>query len=438
MKPSRLLIANHIDSSLLRQPDQRTFTQRIFWLAREGDLILVAAEPDPAFLDHVCENLGIRRERITVLCITPSGEECLTFDPLLLIRPELIMRLAPLLEACKEVFCLWPSVQVAELALRLGLEHAFPGSSFFRQGGDALANSKASFRAFAAAAHVPIPDGTVCRTEGELGDAVAQILKVADGVMVKQSHNAAAAGCTVITRARESVPRTAGSIWINDLTELDDSIGNLWQWASASSRFPVIVEKLRIGFRTIWFEFESKDAGVELRVSGGLEYEGGKMVREHVPLGWAFDPRVLSAAEQDARRLAEVYHAIGYRGYLCADGLMNEQGEYEFTEMNARVGSSLPIHGGVWERVVKRGESVDRHLTQHLSPPHWPNFSTAQVLEKLRAAHLLYHPETRTGALLGIPPHREIAHGSFLLILVTEQESDQEALFAKVAAALHA
>jgi len=317
------------------------------------------------------------------------------------------------------------------------LEHAFPGISFFRQGGDALANSKASFRAFAAAANVPIPDGTVCRTQQELGDAVTQILVVADGVMVKQSHNGAAAGCTVISRVLEPAARTAGSIWIDDLGELDDSIGNLWQWASASDRFPVIVETLRIGFKTIWFEFESKNSGVELRATGGLEYEDGKMVREHIPLNGSFDPHTLDAAEQAARRLAEVYHAIGYRGYLCADGLMNNHGEYEFTEMNARVGSSLPIHGGVWDHVVKRHGSIDRHITQHLSSPHWPNLSTTQLLGKLSTADLLYNHEARTGALLGIPPNHEIPGGSFLLILVTETDKGQGDLLARVAAAIN-
>lgn len=434
--PARLLIANHIDPSLLRQPDQRTFTQRIFWLAREGDLILVASEPDAAFLEHVCDNLGIKQESFTIMCVTPPSDEGRVFDPRLLIDDDLIARLLPLTKECTEVLCLWPSVQVAELAMRLGLEHAFEGCAFFSQGGDAFANSKASFRALAAAAQVPIPKGTVCRAADELGDAISRLLEEVDGVMVKQAHNGAAAGCTVISRTLGTVPRTAGSIWIDDLSELEDSIPHLWHWASANDRFPVVVEELKIGFRTVWFEFESRDPGVILRSRGGLEYEKGKMVREHAPLMWDVDQDALDAAEEDALRLAEVYHAIGYRGHLSADGLVNDLGEYTFTEMNARIGGSLPIYGGIWERVVKQSNCVDRHIVQHLSPSYWTNLSTREVLERLEAANLLYDPVTRTGAALGIPPLHAIGQGSFQLILVTEDEEGQDDLFNRVAAVL--
>jgi hypothetical protein len=434
--PRRLLIANHIDPSLLQQPDQRTFTQRIFWLAKEGDLILVSCEPDAAFLDHVCANLGIRKELLTFIRVGPDHDEGRVFDPRFLISQDLIQRLKPLTQKCEEVICLWPSVQVADLVIHLGLEPCFAGTSFFKQGGDALANSKASFRALAAASKIPIPQGTVCRTSLELGDAITELLKVVDGVMIKQSHNGAAAGCAVISSDLNNVPRPAGLIWTKDLSEVEDSIPDLWHWASANDRFPVIVEELKIGYQTIWFEFESKEAGVLPRANGSLEYEKGKLLREHTPLMATIDEDVLELAQKDAYKLAKIYHAIGYRGILSADGLINDQGTYVFTEMNARIGGSLPIYGGVWERVVKQSHEIDRYIVQYLSPADWPNLKTNLLLEKLDAAGLLYDPVTRTGAVLGIPPDREIAQGSFLIILITESEKEQKELFERVAKSL--
>jgi hypothetical protein len=433
----RLLIANHIDPSLLKQKDQRTFTQRIFWLAKEGDLILVSSEPDTAFLDHVCENLRIKKELLNIICISPNNDDGRIFDPRFLISVDLINRLKPITKKCEEVICLWPSVQVADLVINLGLEHCFEGTSFFKQGGDALVNSKASFRALAAALSIPIPQGTVCRTSLELSDAIEELIKKMDGVMIKQSFNGAAAGCTVITSNSNSDLRPAGSIWTKNLSELADSIPNLWHWASVNDRFPVIVEELKIGYQTIWFEFESKDLGVKLSAIGSLEYEKGKLLREHTPLKDSIDEKFLNNIKNDATKLAQIYHTIGYRGILSADGLINNLGNYCFTEMNARIGGSLPIYGGVWERVVKQNDNLNRHIIQYLTPPDWPDLNTNTLIHKLNTDRLLYNPLTRTGALIGIPPKSEIGSGNFLIILVTESENEQKLLFDEIAKSLN-
>lgn len=427
---TRLLIANHIDGSLLRQPDQRTFVQRIFWLAREGDVIVVPAPPDQEFLDHVCKLLRIRKERLTILIAPYARYQGRLFDPLSLISSDLIGRLAPLMKECSELLCLWPSVQVADLAVQLRIKQAMPGAQFFSQGGDALANSKATFRAFAAACGTPIPRGTVCRTEEELALAISALLEDVDGVIVKQAHNGAGAGCTVIRKDWKFAPRTAGSIWIDDLSELEGSIPRLWTWASAENRFPVVVEELKIGCRTVWFEFRADDSEVTFLAAGGLEYEGGKLVREHTPLLWEIPQESLHTGLEDAKKLSEVYHASGYRGYMSADGIVDSQGKVLFTEMNARIGGSLPIYGGIWDRVVKQSDEVDRHIVQYLTPAHWPNVGTGQVLKGLARAGAVYDAETRTGAMLGIPPHSEI--GNFLLCLVTRSGSEQRELFAKI------
>lgn len=434
--PKRLLIANHIDPSLLKQPDQRTFTQRIFWLAKEGDLILVSSNPDEAFLNHVCTNLGIRKEFLNILCVNTNDDEGKIFDPRFLTNENLIQRLKPLTRKCEEVICLWPSVQVADLVLHLDIEQCFQGTSFFKQGGDALANSKATFRALAAASKIPIPKGTVCRSALELKDSINDLLKVTEGVMIKQSHNGAAAGCTVIFSKSNTDMPVAGHKWTNDLSELEDSIPNLWHWASANDKFPVIVEELKVGYTTIWFEFESNDTGINLRAIGSLEYEKGKLLREHTPLKIDIDEKFLNVFQKDATKLAEVYHSIGYRGILSADGLINHSGDYFFTEMNARIGGSLPIYGGVWERVVKQNDNIDRHIVQYLSPSDWPDLDTKTLIYKLQTDGLLYNPITRTGALLGIPPNSEIGKGSFLIILVTESEKEQKTLYKSISKCL--
>lgn len=426
----RLLIANHIDASLLRQVDQHTYVQRIFWLARPGDVVVLPTPPDEVFLRHVCALVGIRRDQLTIV-VAPSGRHGeRLLDPLSLTSAQLVERLLPLAPACSEILCLWPSAQVAQMATQLGLEHAMPGAGFFYQGGDALINSKATFRAFAAASGTPMPRGTVCRTEEELGVAISALLEDAAGVMVKQAHNGAAAGCTVIRHDWDSAPRTAGSKWIDRVSELEDSLPQLWAWASVSGRFPVVVEELVTGCRTVYFEFLANDAGLALQAIGGLEYDGGKLVREHTPLTWELPLEGMRTGRTHARQLAEHYRAAGYRGYLSADGIIDEQGRILFTEMNARVGGSLPIYGGMWARVVRRSGVVDRYVVQHLTPPRWRNLGTAEVLEGLARAGVLYDGQSRTGAMLGIPPHPKIGDGNYLLCLVTHTGSKQHELLA--------
>jgi hypothetical protein len=58
------------------------------------------------------------------------------------------------------------------------------------------------------------------------------------------------------------------------------------------------------------------------------------------------------------------------------------------------------------------------------------------VLEALARAGALYDRETRTGAMLGIPPHPSVGTGDYLLCLVTRSASEQRDLFSRIDAEL--
>ncbi|MGW6027734.1 preATP grasp domain-containing protein [Streptomyces sp. NPDC055099] len=70
----RFLIGNHIDPSIRARGDMRAWTQRLFWFARPGDLLVLCCAPDAEFA-------GVRREDLTVLAVPPGvwGEKLL--DP---------------------------------------------------------------------------------------------------------------------------------------------------------------------------------------------------------------------------------------------------------------------------------------------------------------------------------------------------------------------
>lgn len=195
----RILIGNHIDPSIRERGDMRAWTQRLLWFARPGDLIILCCEPDTAFTGYALAHTGVPREELTVLA-TPAGvwgDRLL--DPASLTTPAFVDRVRAALGpagaegAVSEVFALWPSAAVARLADALGVADRFPGAAFFVQGGGEIGNSKANFRALAAAAGVPVLPGRVCRSRAEAVEATGALLEHSPcgAVVVKQAHNGA-------------------------------------------------------------------------------------------------------------------------------------------------------------------------------------------------------------------------------------------------------
>lgn len=62
----RILIANHVDASLLLQADQRAFVQRILWFAQDHDLVILPAPLDEDFLSYVAGLTGMNPRTIKI------------------------------------------------------------------------------------------------------------------------------------------------------------------------------------------------------------------------------------------------------------------------------------------------------------------------------------------------------------------------------------
>src|SRR6478735_142706 len=191
----RILIGNHIDDSLLFQKDQRAIAQRIFWFARDGDVVVLSEAPDEWFLDYVASLTGLDPSSLSIHVVPAGRYEGRLLEPDQLNDESFVAGLRDRIRGCNvsEVFALWPSAQVSELAESLGVAEAMPGAKFFAQQGDELANNKGNFRAFAAASGAPIAEGAVCRTRAHARQVMQRLL-VSGPVMVKQAHNGAGQG----------------------------------------------------------------------------------------------------------------------------------------------------------------------------------------------------------------------------------------------------
>lgn len=77
----RILIGNHIDPSIRARGDMRAWTQRLFWFARPGDLLILCCEPDTAFVDYALAHTAVKHEELTVLTAPAGAWGDRLFDP---------------------------------------------------------------------------------------------------------------------------------------------------------------------------------------------------------------------------------------------------------------------------------------------------------------------------------------------------------------------
>lgn len=409
----RILIGNHIDPSIRARGDMRAWTQRLFWFARPGDLLVLCCEPDTAFVDYALAHTGVQREDLTVLAAPAGawGEKLL--DPASLTAPAFVDRMRTALgpagaSAVEEVFALWPSAAVARLAGALGVADRFPGAAFFAQGGGEIGNNKANFRAVAAAAGVPILPGRVCRSRAEATEATGALLadSAAGAVVVKQAHNGAGVGNQLLVRDAELAVGHVGARHLHHLDPGPDGVAaywaERWPWASGDGRWPVVIEEFAPGADAVYSEHYASDAGTRATEAGRLLYVGRRLSHQVVPLDGVTE-QVRGALLDGGARLAEAYRAFGYRGHLSADALVLPDGSVVFTEVNAQVSGSLHIYQQVAHGIVDVTAEPARQVVEYHVPPTWAVPSFAAFLSALGELGLAYDPVTRTGVIVSMP-----------------------------------
>ncbi|MFJ8791500.1 peptide ligase PGM1-related protein [Streptomyces sp. NPDC102462] len=409
----RILIGNHIDPSIRARGDMRAWTQRLFWFARPGDLLILCCEPDTAFVDYALAHTGVKREELTVLVAPAGAYDERLFDPASLTEAVFVEQVRAALApagagAVTEVFALWPSAAVARLADALDVADRFPGAAFFGQGGGEIGNNKANFRALAAAAGVPILPGRICRSLAEATEATGALLErsASGAVVVKQAHNGAGVGNQLLVRDPEMAVDHVGARHLHHLAPGVDGIAaywaERWPWASGEGRWPVVIEEFAPGADAVYSEHYVSDAGTRATETGRLLYVGRRLSHQVVPLDGVTEP-VRAALLDGGARLAESYRAFGYRGYLSADALVLPGGRVVFTEVNAQVSGSLHIYQSIAHGIVDVAAEPQRQVVEYHVPPTWAVPGFAAFLAALDELGLTYDPATRTGVIVSMP-----------------------------------
>jgi hypothetical protein len=440
----RILIGNHIDPSIRTRGDMRAWTQRLFWFARPGDLLILCCEPDTPFVDYALAHTGVKREELTVLAAPAGAWGNRLLDPASLTVPAFVQQVRAALgpagaDAATEVFALWPSAAVARLADTLGVADRFPGAAFFSQGGGEIGNNKANFRALAAAAGVPILPGRICRSRTEAIEATSALLETSasGAVVVKQAHNGAGVGNQLLVRDQEMTVDHVGARHLHHLAPGPDGIAaywaERWPWASGEDRWPVVIEEFAPGADAVYSEHYAADAGTRPTETGRLLYVGRRLSHQVVPLDGVDDP-VRTALLDGGTHLAEAYRAFGYRGHLSADALVLPGGSVVFTEVNAQVSGSLHIYQSIAHGIVDVAAAPPRQVVEYHVPPTWAVPGFAAFLTGLDELNLAYDPATRTGVIVSMPaiPLEAGAPAQFVFCIAYDPAEGHAGVFARL------
>jgi hypothetical protein len=393
---------------------------RMLWWAAEGDVLVLPTRPEEAFADYVAGLTGTPRDRLTVLTPPPGrlGDGLLTPDRLAdpSLREDLrrVLREEPDGTPGLRIVPVYADTAVAGLARDLGAAHALAGHAFHAQGGSALVNSTAAFRAVAAGAGVPIAPGTVAAGPDEAAAAIGALLGAGHCVILKREFSGGGLGNEILAPAPGVRPAGAPRVLVlSGGAAVGGYVAERWPWLTGGGRHRLVVERYYPDAMAVYAEFDVNDGGCALVGTGGMLMDP-VVVGEIVPALASLPAGAVDELVEVGRRLCEAYRALGYRGTISADAYRTREGEIRFSEANGRITGSTHLHTVMGARLAGPALRPRRvFLSGECAAPSFPAAAGA-----LAAAGLAFDPATATGVVL--VNHFGPAAGSVLYCVIAE------------------
>ncbi|WBB53718.1 peptide ligase PGM1-related protein [Verrucosispora sp. WMMD573] len=403
---TRLLVGNEFNEDRFAVADAKRkqsgwWTQRLLWQAVDDDILVLPVAPERSYLDYVTGLTGTDSATLRIV-VPPVGQLGVgVLSPDRLTDPEFLaeVRAAVGGRTVTEVCWLHPDSSIARLAEAIGAADALPGFAFLAQGGGRLANSKAAFRAVAAGAGVPLPDGGVCTDQATAAALIGDMLDAGHPVILKHDFRTGGRGNEIVAPASGVLPVGAQRVVvIADRPALVTYLASRWDWLTSHGHTPVVVERYHPDHRAVFLEYLITDAGIELAGQGEM-LSAPVAIAEVIPAP-DLTPTTMAALVDGAERLCESLRALGYRGLLSADSLVTPDGVF-FSEYNGRVTGSTHIYGVVGAKLVGP-DYADRRVL--LERDDWKVPSLEAALAALTRAGLAFDPESGTG-VVAVMPH---------------------------------
>ncbi|MFF8611016.1 peptide ligase PGM1-related protein [Streptomyces sp. NPDC015346] len=371
---------------------------RMVWLLRDGDVLVLPQPVDPSFVSQVGALMGFDPARVTLL--TPEDDSVRVLSQDVLHRADILGPLRALVQVPGdwEVRAYLSDRGIAALARAIGLPEGAV-SAFDSAGGAELFNSKAGFRALAAGLSVPVPDGAVCATRGDLERVLDRLTAPTGAVIVKADRNSGGTG-NLLCLADPRIPALGASRTLPLTGEgaLEAIVSHTRLEATHAPHGQVIAETYHPHCRSLCLEVlcpAPEDGPPHV-------LNIGEMLMEPVWNGFIMPaPDTLAENVHDtlvenALRLAAGMRDFGYRGLVNIDAIVAPDGHVWFNEVNARLGGCTHLH----------------HLAAVLLGPHWqrdhvlathndlPTRSLPQLLKKLDEHRLAFTASTGQGVVI--------------------------------------
>lgn len=337
-------------------------------LAGEGDLVVLKADMDKEFADYLA-GLGAAAGR-TLSAENSDPERMVTEDAL--VSPVLLDELRALADGRTYLMPLGISAAEERLSAATGLPLAGPAAAVCK-----AVNGKIFSRELVDATGLKAVPGRICRTVGELREALTGQLAAGGRAVVKESLGVSGRGMVRVEDERGAA-----------------RLLRLIERRGADAPANLVVES--------WIE-HAQDLNYQLVVSrtGEVRFETVKaaVLREGVHQGHRFPVELPPAATERLHEATETIgralHAEGYFGMVGVDAMLGRDGTlYPCLEINARFNMST-YQSRIAERFIPAGShAIAATIALRLSRPH----TFGEVADAL--GDLLLRESGRSGVLV--------------------------------------
>jgi hypothetical protein len=343
-------------------------------LCREQDVIILREEPDPAYLKQLRE-AGFS---IPTILIPETVDPYTPIAELVMKDEGLKHRLRLLGELSEEVYFVPYAVTRIEeqLAADCGLHIPLSASSVHARVNDKIFN-----REIAEALGLPVCDGRVCRSIGEIQHEYARLTRDEgfSQVIIKEPHGASGKGLYLVEREEQLAPICARLS--RALRKNPDSRWLVEGWYRKKAD---INYQLSISADGVVDVFSIKE-----QVLRDTVYIGSRMP---APLGAETIAAFQRYGEQIGRYL---YETVGYIGVVGIDSIVTEHDVIiPIIEINGRF--TLSTYISFVQHVLVNKPMFARYFKLISNSP----YSYEELCTMLREEGLLYSPETEEGVLV--------------------------------------
>ncbi len=321
-------------------------SNRLLWLARTGDVIILPREPSNTFLKYIESINGVNFSDIKIIVPTNIGTRRASITNNLLLSETVLTEVKETLyELPTQTWQILPyyfTSAVGQFGRELAKYFSLMQPPFNAEGGAEILNQKAIFRKLAAGISIPFATGETIENTHALNTTITRLLAFTGNVIVKQDKNAGGYGNYVITTTNRSHFKGAGKVLSLTDNSMESILSLIRTELATKGNEALTIEVYYNTSTVIYSEYFLGDDGT-------VEYLNHGIMRMQ-PLWSGFEipghlkPKIQAELIHNSTKLALLAKSLGYKGHLNIDAIVTENDTVIFTEINGRTGGCTHVH----------------------------------------------------------------------------------------------